>query len=363
MNDWENHQLLHRDRLPARAWFLHHPDAASARRALNRESSWSLGLDGLWKFHYDRAPVAAPPDFFKTGFDDSGWTAIPVPGCWQMMGYGHPHYTNVQYPFPVDPPRVPSENPTGSYRTGFFLPSEWMQRRAVLRFDGVDSFFRVWMNGKPAGMSKGSRLPAEFDVTGLVHPGANTLAVQVLQWSDGSYIEDQDMWWLSGIFRSVRLISVPWTSIGDLFAVTSFDPARREAELSVDVRMENHGDAAFDGSLQVELFDHHGNPVFASPIRAPARGGAKSTGGVRIPPHGPQRRRSCIRWSLPWQIPRESRSNRLARVSAFAPWRSRTAPSASTEHGSCSRGSTGTSIIRISDASCRMTTWFATCNS
>jgi beta-galactosidase/evolved beta-galactosidase subunit alpha len=282
MNDWENHQLLHQRRLPARAWFLHHPDAAAARGAHAGESSWSFGLDGLWKFHYDRAPAAAPPDFFESGFDDAGWAAIPVPGCWQMTGYGHPHYTNVQYPFPVDPPRVPSENPTGSYRTGFSLPAEWMQRRAVLRFDGVDSFFRAWVNGKPAGMSKGSRLPAEFDVTGLVHAGANTLAVQVLQWSDGSYIEDQDMWWLSGIFRSVRLISVPWTSVGDLFAVPSFGRTSRDAELSVEVRLENHRDAAFDGSLQLELFDQNGSPVFASPIRATAGGGGNSAARISI---------------------------------------------------------------------------------
>jgi len=281
-NDWENHQLLHRNRLPARAWFLHHPDAASARRAERGESTWSLSLDGLWRFRYDPAPAAAPSDFFEAGFDDAGWDTIEVPGCWQMAGYGHPHYTNVQYPFPVDPPRVPSENPTGSCRTSFSVPAEWMERRVVLRFDGVDSFFRAWVNGQPAGMSKGSRLPSEFDVTGLVREGVNTLAVQVLQWSDGSYIEDQDMWWLSGIFRSVRLISVPWVSIGDFAAVTAFDAASRDGELTVNVKLENVRSDEFEGRLQLELFVADGTPVLSSPPVTPARVGGRGTGLITL---------------------------------------------------------------------------------
>jgi beta-galactosidase/beta-glucuronidase len=268
MNDWEDHRHLHEQRLPARASFLHHPDAAAARSALSGESSWCLGLDGRWKFRYDPAPAAAPHDFFETGFDDSVWAEITVPSCWQMMGYGHPHYTNVQYPFPADPPRVPSENPTGSYRTGFFVPEEWTRRRAVLRFDGVDSFFRAWVNGRPAGMSKGSRLPAEFDVTGLVRDGRNVLAVQVLQWSDGSYIEDQDMWWLSGIFRSVRLISVPWVSLGDFGVVTSFDRQYRDTDLSVSVKVDNARGEPFEGRVRLELFNAGGGPALGSPAEA-----------------------------------------------------------------------------------------------
>jgi beta-galactosidase/evolved beta-galactosidase subunit alpha len=279
MNDWENHQLLHRNRLPARAWFLHHPDADSARRSRAGHSAWSFGLDGLWRFHYDPAPTAAPADFFQSGFDDSTWDTIEVPGCWQMTGYGHPHYTNVPYPFPVDPPRVPSDNPTGSYRTDFFVPSDWKQRRTILRFDGVDSYFRAWVNGQFAGMSKGSRLPAEFDVTAMVTEGKNVLAVQVLQWSDGSYIEDQDMWWLSGIFRPVRMISVPLTSIGDIAASTAFDGDN--GELKAEIRLENRAEHPFQGRLALELFDAGGTSV-SSMTELAARAGAIETSTVTL---------------------------------------------------------------------------------
>ncbi len=124
-----------------------------------------------------------------------------------MHGFGKPHYTNIQYPFPIDPPRVPTENPTGSYRRVLHVPAEWTGRRLVLRFDDVDSFCVVWVNGVEIGMSKGSRLPAEFDITAAVRPGQDELAVRVCQWSDASYLEDQDMWWLSGIFREVTLLA------------------------------------------------------------------------------------------------------------------------------------------------------------
>ena len=290
MNEWENNQVLHRGRLPARAWFLHHPDPSSARTALRvsastghgTESAWSICLDGLWKFRLDPSPVSAPSDFFETDFDDAGWDAIEVPCCWQMKGYVRPQYTNVQYPFPVDPPRVPSENPAGSYRTGFTLPDDWRQRRVILRFDGVDSFFTAWMNGRPVGMSKGSRLPAEFDVTNLVTDGRNILAVRVLQWSDGSYIEDQDMWWMSGIFRSVRVMSVPRVSIGDFEAGTTFDGDNRDAELSVDLKVDNTGGEPFEGSARLELFDPDGQPALASPVQAAVKLAAADPVEVRI---------------------------------------------------------------------------------
>ena len=282
MNDWENNQLLHRNRLPARAWFLHHPDPESARSG---ESPWCICLDGLWKFRWDPAPVSAPVDFFETGFDDSGWDAIEVPSCWQMKGYGRPQYTNVQYPFPVDPPRVPSENPTGTYRTDFTLPEDWRTRRTVVRFDGVDSCFCLWVNGRPAGMSKGSRLPAEFDVTGLVHEGRNAIAVQVLQWSDGSYIEDQDMWWLSGIFRSVRVISVPWVSVGDFAASTAFDHAYRDADLTLDVKVDSAREGRFEGSIRLELFDENGSPIAASPVQSTVRADGEGSHIARLSAH------------------------------------------------------------------------------
>src|SRR5664279_4980523 len=157
------------------------------------------------------------------GFDDAGWAQIEVPGHWQLQGHGNPAYTNVNYPFPVDPPNVPDENPTGEYRCLFQLPAGWPAGEAVLRFLGVDSAFTVWCNGAELGWSSGSRLTTEFEVGSHLRAGANVVAVRVHQWSPASYLEDQDMWWLSGIFRNVSVISRPAGSIDDYFFHTDFD--------------------------------------------------------------------------------------------------------------------------------------------
>lgn len=288
MNDWENQGVPHRNRLPSRSSFLHFPDPAAAAADPEGGWPWQRSLAGSWKFHYAPSPAEAPEGWTAPGFDDSGWDTIPVPSCWQMLGYGRPHYTNVNYPFPVDPPRVPSENPTGSYRTRLHVPEEWSGSRIILRFEGVDSFFRVWANGVEAGLGKGSRVPSEFDVTSLVRPGPNTLAVQVLQWSDGSYLEDQDMWWLSGIFRPVTLVAVPRVSIEDVAVRTPFDAACRDARLEVRVTVRNDTTSRRAGTLEVSLTDPVGRPVLtvsaACPAMAPgARVEVPLTAEVRAP--------------------------------------------------------------------------------
>ncbi|GAB1513986.1 glycoside hydrolase family 2 TIM barrel-domain containing protein [Actinophytocola sp. KF-1] len=161
-----------------------------------------LALDGEWRFRL--SPVAdVPADFAAPDFDDSDWRALAVPCHWPLRGYGNPWYTNVVYPFPVDPPHPPEENPTGDHRVAFDLPDGWAGRPVVLRFEGVESCAKVWLNGEELGFFTGSRLPAEFDVT--PRPGRNVLAVRVHQWSAASYLEDQDQWWLPGIFRSVTI--------------------------------------------------------------------------------------------------------------------------------------------------------------
>ena len=194
---------------PARAWLL-----SDAPR---------LSLNGSWAFRL--SPRAdAPADFAERDFDDSGWDRLPVPSHWQLHGYGAPAYTNVRYPFPVDPPFVPDENPTGDYRCRFAVPASWAGTDAVLRFEGVDSCARAWVNGDYVGTFRGSRLPAEFDVGWLLRPGEeNVLAVRVHQWSSGSYLEDQDMWWLSGIFRDVSLLARPPGAIDDVFVHADYD--------------------------------------------------------------------------------------------------------------------------------------------
>ena len=180
------------------------------------EAKWHLPLDGDWKFQWSPRPADAPEGFQASGYDDSSWGTIPVPGHWELHGHGIPIYTNSQYPFKPTPPTVPhDDNPTGCYRQEFEVPDGWDGRRVFISFQGVDSYFEFWVNGQSAGLSKGSRNPAEFEVGPLLRPGRNLLAVKELRWSDATYIEDQDMWWLSGIFRSVFLYAAPQTYIRD----------------------------------------------------------------------------------------------------------------------------------------------------
>ncbi|HYQ62187.1 glycoside hydrolase family 2 TIM barrel-domain containing protein [Actinophytocola sp.] len=186
-------------------------------RAYLRTDAPRLALDGDWRFRL--SPIAdLPADFADPAFDDGGWDTLAVPAHWTLHGYGSPWYTNVVYPFPVDPPHPPEENPTGDYRVAFDLPDDWAGRSVVLRFDGVESCAKVWLNGTELGFFTGSRLPAEFDVTPV--PGRNVLAVRVHQWSAASYLEDQDQWWLPGIFRSVTLEARG--DLDDVFAHASY---------------------------------------------------------------------------------------------------------------------------------------------
>ncbi|WP_326791528.1 DUF4981 domain-containing protein [Streptomyces sp. NBC_00841] len=195
-----------------------------------------IPLDGAWRFRLATGLDDLTEGLPEAGFDDGAWELLEVPSCWQMAGipgkprYGAPAYTNTQYPFPVDPPRVPEQNPTGEYRRAFDVPDGFPIEDAVLRFEGVDSCFAVWLNGIRLGDGKGSRLPTEFDISSALCPGRNVLAVRVHQWSSGSYLEDQDMWWLAGIFRSVSVIA---RGIEDFFVRADFDHRTGRGTLSV----------------------------------------------------------------------------------------------------------------------------------
>ena len=216
------------DRFPVR-------DTLPARASL-RSDAPTLDLSGSWRFRYAET-ADGPSDFAAPDHDASSWATLPVPAHWQLHGYGRPAYTNVRYPFPVEPPFVPDANPTGDYRHTFRVPAGFLPdgSRAVLRFEGVDSAARVWLNGAEVGRTVGSRLPAEFDVTEqLDRDGENVLAVRVHQWSSASYLEDQDMWWLSGIFREVRLLSRPGNGLDDVFVHAGFDAATGAGTLLVE---------------------------------------------------------------------------------------------------------------------------------
>jgi len=198
--DFCNEAVFRRNTLPPRSY--HIPDT-------------SLLLNGQWHFHYAVTPLGAPEPYPARAPDLPGadeWTTIQVPGHWQLQGHGIPHYTNVQYPIPVCPPYAPTENPTGTYRRTFNVPSSWGSSSQLrLRFDGVDSAYHVWVNGTLVGYAQGSRNPSEFDVTPSVdRSGPNEVFVRVYQWSDGSYIEDQDQWWLSGPLPSLHRGRLPY---------------------------------------------------------------------------------------------------------------------------------------------------------
>ncbi|WP_194923986.1 glycoside hydrolase family 2 TIM barrel-domain containing protein [Catenulispora pinisilvae] len=213
-----------------------------APRAAFASDAAVLGLDGRWRFRLAAGLHDTTEGFQEPAFEDAAWDEVAVPSCWQLDGvpgeprYGKPAYTNVTYPIPLNPPHVPRENPTGEYRYAFDVPAGFHADGARLRFEGVDSCFAVWLNGTLLGDGKGSRLPTEFDVSAALLPGRqNVIAVRVHQWSAGTYLEDQDMWWLSGIFRSAAILERPRDGISDFFVHADYDPATGEGTLRVEV--------------------------------------------------------------------------------------------------------------------------------
>lgn len=229
---------MHEARRPAAVPYYEDPSPGSG--ALPPRAWWSasdaryVSLNGAWRFRLAETADAHDDAFARPEFDATRWDLLPVPAHWPLQGHGSPVYTNVVYPFPVDPPRVPTENPTGDHRRAFDLPDDWPGGAALLRFDGVESCARVWLNGTELGTFQGSRLPVEFEVGELLRPRGNVLAVRVHQWSAGSYLEDQDMWWLPGIFREVTLIERPEGSVADFFVHADYDHLTGTGTLRVD---------------------------------------------------------------------------------------------------------------------------------
>ena len=247
---WEDEELLQIGRRESHTDF-HRSEQISPR----------ISLDGDWKFLYLKAPEYTPEGFCEFGFPDAAWDNIEVPSCWQLKGYGYLHYTDVWYLFPINPPFVPSENPTGIYRKTVFIPETWHEGRDILRFEGVSSAFDVWINGKHAGYSKVSRLASEFDITDLIHPGENQITVRVYQWSDGTYLECQDMWWYSGIFRSVSLRNEPECSVLDYQVEATLDDSYHVGILRQKIQASASADKASWG-----LWDAEGNQVASGEI-------------------------------------------------------------------------------------------------
>ena len=263
VNDWCDPTMFGRNKEPAHATLLPYVDEASVLRAyagqvVDRDASpYRIPLDGTWRFCCAPSPNLTPEGFERTDHDVGDWDEIRVPSNWQLAGeqirqgiakYDIPMYTNVQYPFPIDDlPGVPEDdNPTGCYRRTFSLPEEWTNRRTFIHFEGVDSAFHIWVNGQPVGYSQESRLPAEFDITHYVHAGDNNVAVRVYRWSDGSYLEDQDFWRLSGIYRSVFVWSAPLLHIRDFSVRTPLDADYVGATLEADICVQSFQDLSVD---------------------------------------------------------------------------------------------------------------------
>ena len=261
-NDWENPEIIGKNKEPAHATLMVYPDAASAQKGEREASPFFRSLNGTWQFHWVRRPEDRPRRFYEPGFDDRCWDEIPVPSNWQMLGYGYPHYTNIVYPFKKDPPRIRHEhNPVGSYRRRFTVPAEWKGRQVFLHFDGVESAMYVWVNGREVGYSQGSRTPAEFNITKYLKPGENLLAVEVYRFSDGSYLEDQDFWRLSGIFRDVYLFSTPGLHVRDFWVRTPLDERYRDATLKLNVKLRNYTGKEASGAVEAALLDAEGGTV------------------------------------------------------------------------------------------------------
>ena len=255
-NEWENHQVFGINKIdPHTTWFPYRSRAAALRD--DRGSSpWFRSLDGLWDFRWVRRPADASAGFERASFDLSDWDRIPVPANWETQGYGHAIYLDERYPFESEWPRVPQDyNPVGSYRRTFEIDPSWHGSRIWLHFGGVRSAMFVWVNGESVGYSQGAKTPAEFDITDHVRPGANTLALRIFRWSDGSYLESQDMLRMSGIERSVYLVAVPPVHTADFFARATLDDGYQHGLLDLEVEIANHTPDDAQATLRASLLD------------------------------------------------------------------------------------------------------------
>ncbi|GEU13583.1 beta-galactosidase subunit alpha [Enterococcus faecalis] len=263
MKTWENYKVDSINRLPGRAHFSSFPSKETALLNENKYTQAYKNLNGRWHFLFLEAPEYSPENFFATDFDTSQMDQITVPGNWQVQGYGKMHYSDLWYNFPINPPYVPTENPTGIYKRTFAIDETFHDKKIILRFCGVDSAYHVWVNGHEVGYSKGARNEAEFDITPYAKIGeTNDLTVRVYQWSDGTYLEDQDMWWLSGIFRDVELLGVPENGLEDFFIISDLDDSYQNGHLAITGKFwQDKGQ-----QVQLELMDQQGKTVLKETV-------------------------------------------------------------------------------------------------
>jgi beta-galactosidase len=238
--DWENPEVISINKESPRATFRHFNGAPLAS-TIDELTNYQT-LNGIWKFNWVAKPADRPVDFYKNGFDVSKWDDIDVPSDWQMKGYGYPIYTNQPYPFPKNAPFIPHDNnPVGSYKRTFELNPDWKGQQIFVHFGAVNSAFYLWVNGQKVGYSEGSKTPAEFNLTQYLKEGENSIAVEVYRWCDGSYLEDQDFWRLSGIERDVYMYATSNIRVTDVRSNASLDKSNYEdGILSLAIDIQNH---------------------------------------------------------------------------------------------------------------------------
>ncbi|MEN1680267.1 MAG: glycoside hydrolase family 2 TIM barrel-domain containing protein [Planctomycetota bacterium] len=269
--DWENPEVFDVGTEAPHASFLPYPSVEEAIATvasgdldtIAAQNPLVMSLNGEWDFRWVKTPDLVPEGFWKPESETPGFLPIKVPANWQMEGYGKPIYTNEKMPFPPKPPKVGKLfNPVGCYRKEFELPSDWDGKQVFVHFAGVKSAMYVWVNGQKVGYSQDSMTPAEFNITKFLKPGKNLIAAQVIRWSDGSYLEDQDMWRLAGIYRDVFLVAKSPVHLRDVFVTTDLDDANESATLKLDATVRNLGDDNLDfGRLRLELLGPQGDAI------------------------------------------------------------------------------------------------------
>lgn len=278
-NDWENPEVFQINREPARAAFLPYADEASAISDNYASSPWYFSLNGKWKFLWSPTPDQRPKNFFKSDYNTTNWKEIPVPANWELNGFGIPIYTNITYPFDRNPPFINhADNPVGSYKKDFVLPENWNNRHVYLHFEAGTSAMYIWINGEKVGYTENTKSPAEFDITKYLKDGKNNLAVEVYRWSDGSYLEDQDFWRLSGIDRDVYLYSTNNIRISDFFAKPDLDSNYKNGSLNVEVNLKNLTSVVINNQkLEAKLVDAFGKNIFVKDLKVDFSANKKQT--------------------------------------------------------------------------------------
>ena len=269
LKTWIAPECISVNRVPMRATCYPFPSARQARTLDRRKSPWFQLLNGQWRFKMASRPEAVAQEDIASETDRSNWASVTVPGNWTLQGYGAPHYTNVVMPFPDEPPFVPEENPTGIYATEVTVPGTWQGRRVVIHFGGAESVLYLYVNGKAVGMSKDSRLPSEFDISPFLDFGGKNLVVAVVvKWSDASFIEDQDQWWMGGLHREVYLYATAPVHLADVFVRAGPDKDCVDGRLSLTATVGFPRQPEEGWSVEVQLYDPKGKAVFKEALKS-----------------------------------------------------------------------------------------------